>query len=232
MLRQIRLLVFDLDYLVFDCALLKMQALRQGLAALADNIPQNVRLPDSADIETAFREHGHRWVRSLDLGLGEEFLADLEQVYVTHESRLVEAGVGRAFPGMADTLAACRKAGIVCALGAEARRDYLMAVSDRHELDRYFDFTLCTEEYGFGSAAEMLGDLLSQAEVNPSEALVLGTSPSLFEASRSQDLLTLGCGWGLQEPDPLEAADFQVSSVAQVIPGIRRADEIAAEYSR
>ncbi len=231
MFRQIRLLVFDLDYLIFDCGLLKSHALRQSLIALADEIPQHVRLPDGVDIETAFRDRGRQWIRCLELGLGEDRLADLEQVYRTHETRLLEAGVGRIFAGMTETLAACQNAGISCALGAEAGREYLMAVSDRHELDRCFEIVLCTEEYGLGSAGEMLGDMLSQAEVNPSEALVLGTRPALFQASRSLDLLTVGCAWGLQQQDAVEEADFQVRAVAQILPIIRRADEIAAEYA-
>ncbi len=231
MLRQIRLLIFDLDYLVFDCSLLKAQALRQSLIAFADDIPQHVRLPDGDDIESAFREHGRHWVRSLDLGIADDHMEDLERVYQMQESRLLEAGVGRTYPGVTDTLRACRNAGISSGLGAEASREYLMAVSDRLELDRFFDISLCTGEYGLGSAREMLADMLDQAEVNPSEVLVLGTRPYLFEASHSLDLLTLGCGWGLREKDALEAADFQVASVTQVIPIIRRADAIAADYT-
>lgn len=231
MFRQIRLLVFDLDYLVFDCSFLKAHALRQSLIAFADDIPQNVRLPDGVDIESAFREHGRRWVRSLELGIADENMEDLEQIYRVQECRLLESGMGRTFPGMIDTIVACRKAGIHSGLGAEASRDYLMAVSDRLELDRFFDFSLCTGEYGLGSAREMLADMLDQAEVNPSEVLVFGTRPSMFEASHSLDLLTLGCGWGLQQKDALETADFLAGNVTQIIPVIRRADDIAAEYA-
>ncbi len=231
MLRQIRLLIFDLDYLVFDCRLVKAEALRQSLIAFADGIPQHIRLPDALDIEAAFCENGHRWVRSLDLDLSEAHLADLEQVYQVYESRLLEAGSGRIFPGVTDVLSACRSAGIPTALGAEASRDYLMLVSDRHELDQYFDFSLCTQEYGFGCANEMLADILSRAEVTPSEALVLGTRPSFFDTSHSLDLLTIGCGWGIQQREALGAADFQAPSVARILPVVRGADEIAAQYA-
>ncbi len=231
MFRQIRLLVFDLDYLVFDCGLLKAHALRESLIAFADAIPQGARLPDGADIETAFRDYGHRWARHLDLGLDEDVALDVERAYQIRERHLIERGVGRIYPGVEQALTTCREAGISCALGAEASRDYLMAVSDHHDLDQYFDLSLCTEEYGLGSAQEMLGDLLNQAEVNPSEVLVLGTRPAMFEAGHSLDLLTLGCGWGIHLKDSLETADFHVSSVAQIIPVARRADEIAAEYA-
>ncbi len=231
MFRQIRLLVFDLDFLVFDCSLLKTRALRQGLIAFADDIPQHVRLPDAIDIEAAFRDHGRRWARFLDLGIAEDRMDDLERVCQLQEDRLLEAGAGRVFPGVTELLAACRTAGIASSLGAEASREYLMTVSDRFELDQLFDISLCTEEYGRGSAREMLADMLDRAEVNPSEVLVLGTRPALFEESHSLDLLTLGCGWGLQQKDALESADFQAVSLAQVLPAIRRADEIAAEYA-
>ena len=47
MLNHLKLLVWDLDYLVFDCSALKVRALRQSLIALADLIPHSVRLPDA-----------------------------------------------------------------------------------------------------------------------------------------------------------------------------------------
>ena len=231
MFQQIRLLVFDLDYLVFDCANLKVQALRQSLVAFADDIPQNVPLPDEVDIESAFLEYGPGWIRSLDLGIRDAQMGDLERSYKANEKRLLVSGRGRMYPGVVDMLRACRDTGIQSALGAEASRDYLMAVSDRHELDRLFDIALCTEEYGLGSAREMLSDMLDQAEVNPSEVLVHGTRPFFFEASHNLDLLTVGCGWGLHHKDALESADFLASDVTQVIPIIRRADDIASQYA-
>ena len=231
MLRQIRLLVFDLDYIIFDCSLLKLQALRQSLISLSDGIPPHVRLPDAIDIESAFREHGRLWIRSLDLEMGEESLADLERVYDVHEHRLIEAGVGRIYGGISEVLLACRSQGIASALGAEASREYLMAVSDHHDLDRYFEISLCTEEYGRGGAGEMLSDALDRAEVNPSETLVFGARPALFDAGRALDLFTVGCGWGLQQKDALDTADFQSPTVDRILQVIRRIDEIAAQYA-
>jgi phosphoglycolate phosphatase-like HAD superfamily hydrolase len=231
LLRQIRLLVFDLDYLLFDCSAVKARALQQSLIAFADNIPQDIRLPDAVDIEEAFREHGHRWIRFLDLGLGNELLSDLERGYQVQEDRLLDAGVGEIYAGLSGLLSTFRTGGIATALGAEASRDYLLAVSDRHDLDHYFDIALCTEEFGQGGSAEMLADILSHIEVNPSEVLVLGTRPSLFEASHDLDLLTISCGWGVHQPEALVAADFHAPTVADLLSIIRRADLIAAQYA-
>ena len=47
-------------------------------------------------------------------------------------------------------------------------RSYLMAVSDRHRLDSLFDLSLCTEEFGVGSADEMFAEIMHYHEVNPS----------------------------------------------------------------
>ncbi len=231
MLRQIRLLVFDLDYLIFDCSLRQLQALRQSLISFSDGMPQHVHLPDAIEIESAFRDHGRLWIRSLDLEMGEESLADLEREYQVHERRLIEAGIGREYAGISEVLLACRREGMVLTLGAEASRDYLMAVSDRHDLDRSFEILLCTEEYGRGGAGEMLSDALNQAEVNPSETLVFGTRRPFFDASRALDLFTIGCDWGLQQKDALETADFQSPTVDHILQVIRRIDEIGAQYA-
>jgi phosphoglycolate phosphatase-like HAD superfamily hydrolase len=230
-LQHIRLLVFDLDYVVFDCALLKVQALRQSLISLADSIPQDVRLPDAVDAEEGFRDHGFRWMRYLEIGLNEESLENLHQAYELNEGRLLEAGKGRIFPGMQKFIADCRKSDVAVALGADASRDYLVSVTDRHQIDSLFQIALCTEEFGVGSAHEMLLEIMHHAEVNFSETLVLGTRPKFFHAAHSLDLLTVGCGWGIHQHGALAEADLQSLTFSQLLPAIQKADQLASQYS-
>ncbi len=225
------MLVLDLDYVVFDCSILKVQALRQSLISLADAIPQNVRLPDAVDAEEGFREHGFRWTRHLELGLDEETMEHLQQAYELNEGRMVEAGVGRVFPGIEEFIANCRKEGLEVALGAEASRDYLLSVTERHQLDDLFQIALCTAEFGAGSAGEMLEEIMHYSEVNPSEALVLGTRPRFFQAAHDLDMLTVGCGWGIRQHAGLAEADLQSLTFSRLSPAIQKADGLASQYS-
>ncbi len=230
-MRQIRLLVFDLDYVVFDCATLKARILRKSLIPFAELIPQHISLPDEIDIEESFRLSGSHWIHSLELGLDESQLRVLEGDYVVQEAHLVESGGGRIFPGIRHQLGAYRDAGVTLALGAESTRDYIMSVSDRHNLDQVFEMAFCTEDYGMGGAEEMLAEIMNHAAVNPSETLVLGTRPPCFDASHNLDILCIGCGWGLQKREALGNADFQLYSVDLLQSLIRQADEISASYS-
>jgi len=229
-LSNIRLLVLDLDYLVFDSAALKLRALRQSLISFADTIPQNVRLPDAMDAEEGYRDYGFRWTQYLEIGLGAERLAELQQAYRIHEERLIEAGVGQIYPGLKELLEHFRRENIDLALGAEARRDYLLAVSDRHELDSVFQTVLCTEEFGVGSIDEMLGELMRHHEVNRSETVVLGTRPAYFQAAHNLDLVTVGCGWGLHRHHRLGDADFQANTLSHLKSALQEADNLAARY--
>ncbi len=230
MLRQIRLLVFDLDYLIFDCSPLKVRALRQSLISFADAIPQNTRLPDAVDVEDGFLTHGFRWIEHIEIGLGEEQMADLRRAYRIQEERLIEAGLGRLYPGVMDLAARCRQEGVGIALGAEASRDYMLSVSERHGLEDLFEISLCTEEFGVGSGAEMLEEIMHHAEVNPSETLALGTRASFFESAHNLDILTAGCGWGIRRHEGLQEADLQTLSLARLLPTIQKADELAGQY--
>lgn len=230
MLNQIRLVVFDLDYLVFDCAEVKMRALRAALVSLEEDIPHSALLPDVLGIEEGFRVHGRRWMSQLDIGLDETALNQLQLSYRTHEERLVTDGVGRLFPGLAEFLSDCRMQGLLPAIGAEASRDYLMAVSDRFGLANLFEMAYCTEEYGMGGADEMIDEIMSRAEVNPSETLALGTRPDFFRAVRSLDVLSIGCGWGLHQLESLAGADLQASVLTDLFPAMEKADEMAARF--
>jgi phosphoglycolate phosphatase-like HAD superfamily hydrolase len=228
-LGHIRLLVLDLDYLVFDCAILKAQALRQSLIEFADAIPQSAHLPDAADAEEGFCGHGRYWTQFLEIGLNEEQQAGLQKVYDFHEKQLIQAGVGRIYSALEKELGVCLSENISLALGADASRGYLMAVSDRHDLHSFFDITMCTEEFGSGSAVEMLDEIMLQAGVNPSEMLVLGTRPPMFQSARSLGMKTIGCGWGLHQHNGLAEADLQVLAPAELFPAIAKADDIASQ---
>jgi phosphoglycolate phosphatase-like HAD superfamily hydrolase len=229
MLRHIRLLILDLDYLVFDCAALKVKALRESLISFADAIPHDVRLPDAVDVEEEFRDHGARWTQALQIGLDDDTLAQLQSSYRLHEERLAAAGAGSIYPGLQELLARCMEGGTSAALGAEASREYLLAVSDRHSLDGYFEMAYCTEEFGRGSAGEMIEEIMDRAEVHRSETLVLGTCPAFFQAGRILEVTTVGCGWGIQRQEALKEADLQALTVTQLVPALLKADTLAAQ---
>jgi len=174
--------------------------------------------------------HGFRWMQFLEIGLNEEQLAQLQQAYGIHEDRLIEAGVGQLYPGLADFAARCKQGGIALALGAEASRDYLLAVSDQRQLEDLFEISFCTQEFGVGSVDEMLMEIMCYAEVNPSETLVFGTRPAFFQAAHNLDVLTIGCGWGIRQHRELEDADFRALTLAQLYPAIQKADILSAQH--
>jgi len=108
--------------------------------------------------------------------------------------------------------------------------DYLLAVSDRHGMDGLFDVSLCTEEFGVGSAGEMLEEIMHHAGVNPSETLVLGTRSPYFEAAHALDIMTIGCGWGLRHPQDSAGADLEALTVSHVCAAVEQADQLATDY--
>jgi phosphoglycolate phosphatase-like HAD superfamily hydrolase len=226
-LRYIRLLILDLDYVVFDCVYLKAHALKQCIAALNETYSLNISLPGRVDVEKEFCDYGFRWIRSLGNGLDEERQMHLEQAYGIHEIRMINSGAGRLHPGIKEFAVKCRQSNLAVALGADARRDYMLAVVDRHELDSLFQFALCTEEFGSGDAAEMMEEIMLQAEVNPSETLALGTRPHFFQSAKSVDIRTIGCGWGIGNHGNLADADMQALTLEQLFPAIQKADDLA-----
>lgn len=230
MLQHIRLLILDLDYLVFDCASLKAHALKQCIGALDDTILLDAHLPGGVNVEEEFRDHGCQWTRHLEIGLDEEGQKHLEQTYGMIETRMASSGAGRIHSGLEELIVKCRQSNLAVALGADARRDYMIAVMDRHELDCLFQFALCTEEFGSGNAVEMLEEIMHQAEVNPSETLVLGTRPHFFQSANSVDVRTIGCGWGISNHDGLAGADLQSLSLEQLFPSIQKADALAFQH--
>jgi phosphoglycolate phosphatase-like HAD superfamily hydrolase len=226
-LRHIRLLILDLEYLVFDCAQLKTQAVRQSLISLTDLVPNHGALPGIADVEAGYREHGSRWVKHLEIGLDQQSIDDLDHAYELHESRFIGSGAGSLYPGIEDFLRNCIQADVALALGADARRDYLLDVLERHQLDRFFQIAMCTDEFGMGDTGEMMLEIMRQLEVNPSETLMLGTRPQTFQAAKAVDVLAIGCGWGILHQAALAEADLRSPTIAELDSVIRKADALA-----
>jgi phosphoglycolate phosphatase-like HAD superfamily hydrolase len=229
-LRHIRCLILDLDYLVFSASALKLKALRQSLVAFAEAIPQSARLPDEMDLEEAYLQHGLRWLELLDLGLGDDLLASLKEAYRVYESRLIQAGHGEIYPGIPQLLGPLRQSGISLALGADSGRDYLLDVSDRYQLSDLFEFELSTSEFGKGNIAEMLQETLLLAEVNRSEAVVLGTRADYFQAARDLDMVSIGCGWGIRNHECLQAADQKALVPSDLVEVLSVLDAQAARF--
>jgi len=227
-LQHIRLLIFDLDYLIFDCAHVKAHALKQCIAASEDSISLDLHLLDRVKVEEEFRDHGFRWTQYLEIGLHEEGQKHLEHAYGILETRMIHSGAGGIYSGIEEFIMKCRQSSLSIALGADARRDYMLAVIDRHELDCLFQFALCTEEFGAGDVAEMLEEIMIQAEVHPSETLALGTRPHFFRSANRVDVRTIGCGWGIGNHDGLTEADMQSINLEQLFPAIQKADALAS----
>jgi len=204
--------VFDLDYLVFDSSNIKAVALRKSLVSLADQIPLAARLPDSTDILDGFLENGLHWLERLEIGIGDP--TELHRTYAVQEARLLEGGAGRIYPGILETLQRLRQEGVQLSLGAETSREYLLRVSDLHQLDRQFDSAFCTEEFGLGSSEEMIQELMQHHEVQPSETIVLGTRPAYFESARYLDVRSIACTWGISDQRILPGADYRAQTVS------------------
>jgi phosphoglycolate phosphatase-like HAD superfamily hydrolase len=229
-LRHLRFLILDLDYLLFDCRVLKLKALRQSLVAFAEAIPQSARLPDEMDLEEAYLQHGPRWLEFLDLGLGEDVLDSLKDAYRVYEERLIQEGNGGFYPGIPQLLGLCRQSGLTLALGADSARDYLLEISDQHGLSDLFSIMLCTEEFGKGSIDEMLQEALTLGEANRSETVVLGTRSGYFDAARNLDMSSIGCGWGIRHQESLRDADHKVLTPMELPAILSILDEKAARF--
>jgi phosphoglycolate phosphatase-like HAD superfamily hydrolase len=102
-----------------------------------------------------------------------------------------------------------------------------MAILERFQLDTLFQVAACTEEFGMGDADEMMLEILRQAEIHPSETLMLGTRPRTFQAARATDILSIGCRWGIKHPETTAEADLQCRIIPELNAIIRQADALA-----
>ncbi len=207
---------------------MRLQALRQSLLSFADVIPHNVRIPDAADIEDGYRARGRAWTGELQVGLRADQLGELGRQLEINEQRLVAAGMGSPYPGMEALLSRLQREGLTLHLGADASREHLLSVSDKHRLDRHFEAMFCAGEFGTGQLWDMFEESMHRAGVHSSETVALGTRPEYFRAAHSLDVMTIGCGWGIRQQGGLAEAILQCGQVERAWTAVSRMDAHAS----
>jgi phosphoglycolate phosphatase-like HAD superfamily hydrolase len=231
-LRRIRLIVSDLDQTVFDCADLRTRALLQALDGIPASAARDVRIPDEIEVESAYRDHGYRWVGGLESGAETGQSPALERACRVQQVRLLEGGHGGLFPGIAGFFDSCRRAGAAWAICADSHRDYLMTVCDRFELSECVEHLSCAEEYGSGGTDEMLEETLERCEALASETVYLGTRPDSLEAARYLGIAPVACCWGLRGGFDFGAETITVRRVSDLGECLARLDaHLSAEDS-
>lgn len=121
-----------------------------------------------------------------------------------HELELLQAGGGRLFDGVLETLQALRARGVLLGIVTSSTRPCAEAIVQRHGLDRLVHVVFCADDAPGGGKAALVAASLKELQ---KPACMVGDRAADLEAARAHGLPAIGCLWGYGDAQELLAAN-------------------------
>lgn len=213
---QRRLLVFDLDGMLDDARSLRVHSFAQALSQLALEKGLDIDVPNPAALQVL----SMKIEEILDLlgpQLSKENLAHLLDLVQEAKRSQVESGNIRLHPEILEALALLRDLGYRMAILSLDSRDYMLAVIDYFELDRYIDISVCSSDFGGPNPSLGLLEIVDNQEILKSEAVYISNRSEGLVVARELGIVSVGCQWGGVSPEELQSADEVVESPGELV---------------
>lgn len=216
-MENIRLIIFDLDGTLFRPGEVAVEALYSALEETAREFQIDIRFPEEEEIYRSLGQLDYRFIESLNLNLNKEQAEHLLKTFGEIESMLIEEGEGELYEGAVAALQILKDSGYQLALASCLRRDYLLAIMDHFDLDRYIDFAVSIDDVGRGEETEILSEIIDNQGALPSETAYVADRETNFRAARQIGIIAVGCAWGFGEASELRQADYVVDSFSELV---------------
>ncbi|MCC6672214.1 MAG: HAD family hydrolase [Planctomycetes bacterium] len=185
-LRQPRLVVFDLDGTLQDTYLWWPAVLREGLRAFAAATGLALREPgdDEANAVIGLADEGV-WAPWLPAEHRERW-RDLRRTVLPREADVVRSGRDFLYPGVRPLLRHLRSLGVRTAIASNCRGVYLQAVLEGQGLGALTDWHFCLDSPGVAVKADMVRLALEAAGTR--RAVMVGDRENDMAAARANAL--------------------------------------------
>lgn len=203
----LKLVAFDLDGTIFKTESIVLDAVRLAVEELSGRFAIDVAVPSERTILSLLGTPNYAYVGKLGLSLTAQQEAYLGEAIERHELEWIDSGRGQLYPGTVECLEALDRRGLEIGIASNCTRPYLVAISDRFELDRWVDLSLCIDDFGHADKASILTELVSNRMILSHEAVYVGDRSSDLEAARRIGMRFIGCAWGYGAASELSEAE-------------------------
>lgn len=204
---SIRTVFFDLDATLWPPHSVAIPGFRQVLEELGQPLPSDEELLSTLGYPTP-----EIWQQLLP-----HATAELQQQANTlmgeKELALLKQGLAQPFPGVSDTLQRLHDAGLVLCILSNCDSDYLQAVPEALGIGQYFTERFCAGGFPGLTKSEILRQVLPRFQ---QPAAMVGDRWHDMEAGRDNNLLTIGCAFGLGQHNELATADHRIQHFGQL----------------
>lgn len=147
--------------------------------------------------------------------------ANIDSIIAAYRQRYSEVGMRQSavYPGMRQLLDALRAAGIHTAVTTAKPLPIARELIAKQGLDTSLDAVHGNNGEGGShgsSKAHIVAAALRHANLDPARSVVVGDRYYDLDAARENSVASIGVRWGFAQGDELDAADYRVSSAAEL----------------
>lgn len=216
-------LLFDMDGTLLDSSRAVVEAVASGLRDARSHHGLPPVDPDYSLIRDCMGLPSQEYFRqafppdSVPANLREAFSLTFCLATEQREQEAIAHGETSLFATMPETLTRLRGRGHRLLLFSNAGRAYFHAVVAGHDLERWFERTLCLEDAIAQGVARDKTEMAKALLSDPCRSVVVGDRIHDIEAGRAAGTRTVGCLYGFGRPDELRAADWLIDGPEKLL---------------
>lgn len=149
----------------------------------------------------------------------DEARARADVLLLQYELEGLEAGEGRLYGGVKETLEALKEGGSKLFVASNGLEDYVKEIARHKKIASLFDGLYSAGEYGTASKVDLVARLLQDHGLTPSKDIwMVGDRSSDVEAGSRNGLTTVGCAYAVYGKEAeLAGADIRIGAFPELL---------------
>lgn len=216
---EAELIIFDLDGTLLDSSGYASKAVHQAfdkLIAKHPEIPKPTVEEITGQIGCAMQEFYKGLLPAEHQVLWEELHAHASAI----ERDFLASGADFLFEGIRETLSELKFAGKILAVASNCSHDYLDAIAQAYDFDRWFTRLTCVGR-GDDITKSMLVQELVERFAPDGKALMVGDRVHDYEAARIAGIPFIGCRYGFASSQEWVGADGVIEAPLELLELVR-----------
>lgn len=212
-------LIFDYDGTLNNCLKTYRPAFRKAYSWLVENGYAEPREFSDKEISYWLGFTGAEMWSIFQPQLSPEIHDFCRNIISEETDAQIQSGNAELFPGALETLSELKKRDYTLIFLSNCRRRYLQSHNNAFQLDQFFDYFYCAEEFGFIPKHEIFR---SFKDYHRGDFIVIGDRFHDIETASKNGLQSIGCAYGYGSAEELADADIIINSVSEIPDAVER----------
>ncbi len=211
--------IFDMDGTLFETDTLLVNVHKRVFGTLREEGLYEGETPPVEQLLSCLGMVLEDLWRKLMPEASEEARARADVLLLQYELEGLEAGEGRLYAGVKETLEALKAGGSKLFVASNGLEDYVKEIARHKEIASLFDGLYSAGEYGTASKVDLVARLLQDHGLTPSKDVwMVGDRSSDVEAGGRNGLTTVGCAYAVYgKQAELADADIRIGAFPELL---------------